>query len=78
MPSWHDYCEDDFDQFDQYIDHDYPELINCPVPECPGHIITQTDNHYGADADGRRGITVHWRECSECGEDSDMWEGEGE
>ena len=34
---------------------------------CGGTVVVMTDN-YGADADGRRGITVQWLECDTCGE----------
>ena len=35
---------------------------------CGGTIVIVTDNNYGADADGRRGIKRQWLECSICGE----------
>ena len=78
MPKHLAWEEEVFDDHDQYADYDYPELEDCPDPECNGLIHVMTEMNYGADRDGRRGITVHWRECSECGEDPDMWEGEGE
>ena len=47
-----------------YIDN--PD--NCPEPGCKGIIVVITDNNYGADADGRRGMKVQWKECDTCGE----------
>jgi len=35
-------------------------------PECGGHMREITDNNYGSDADGRRGMKVRWLECARC------------
>ena len=47
---------------------DTPDIDDPDVcPECGGVIREVTDNNYGSDADGRRGITVKWLECRQCG-----------
>lgn len=70
--NWHD--RDVFDDYDQYADYDYPELDDCPDPECDGQIVLMTEKNWGADRDGNRGIDISWRECNVCGEQP---EGEG-
>ena len=58
------------------------EMRDCPYPDCDG-VIRIEKEHYGADADGRRGVDLHYAECSMCERDPDdycaeEWEGEGE
>ena len=46
---------------------DTPDFDGSDVcPECGGVIRLVTDNNYGADADGRRGMRVEWMECRNC------------
>ena len=49
---------------DKYLFPDHPDTCKY----CGGIIVIVTDNNYGADADGRRGIKRQWRECMNCEE----------
>ena len=57
---------------DKYHFPDHPDVCEY----CGGVVAIVTDNNYGADADGRRGIKVQWVQCMNCGEQPR--EGEGE
>ncbi len=45
----------------------------CPYPDCNGWLEAVSEN-YGADADGNRGMMIHYSQCSECERDPDDYD----
>ena len=49
--------------------------VDCPYPDCDGQVRIVTE-HYGADADGRRGVDIYYAECNTCERDPDDYDPE--